>query len=105
MTLLHVFEDNPAGATAPQHVTVRAAQDVLEDRGVEVHVRGDSGDPATVVQEVAAEVDADCIALGGGRRSPAGKAVFGSVTQTVLLSANRPVLVAGESDADGDSGE
>ena len=53
------------------------------------------GAPATAVLEVAAETDADHIVLGGRKRSPARSLLFGSVTQAVLLDADRPVSVTG----------
>ena len=40
---------------------------------------------------IADEVDADMIVLGGRGRSPAGKALFGSTTQEVLLGSPCPV--------------
>lgn len=36
--------------------------------------------------------DANYLVIGGRRRSPVGKAVFGSVTQSLLLAATCPVL-------------
>ena len=38
-------------------------------------------------------VGADLLVIGARRRSPVGKALLGSVTQTVILEANLPVLV------------
>ena len=50
------------------------------------------GDPAEEISSYAEEVDARFVVLGGRRRSPTGKALFGSVTQKVMLSASVPVL-------------
>ena len=38
-------------------------------------------------------IDADLLVIGARRRSPVGKALLGSVAQTVILEANLPVLV------------
>ncbi|WP_435361763.1 universal stress protein [Haloarchaeobius sp. DFWS5] len=50
------------------------------------------GEPATKVVDYADEVDARYIVIGGRKRSPTGKALFGSVTQKVILNADRPVV-------------
>ncbi len=59
---------------------------------VETHqfVRGN--EPATDVLECAASVDADEVLIAVRHRTPAGKALFGSVAQTILLEAERPLV-------------
>ncbi|WP_267643365.1 universal stress protein [Haloarchaeobius amylolyticus] len=52
------------------------------------------GDPVTNVVEYAESVDARYIVIGGRKRTPTGKALFGSVTQKVMLNADRPVVNA-----------
>ena len=43
----------------------------------------------TILEDVE-HADTDYLGLGGRRRSPVGKAAFGSVTQSVLLEASIP---------------
>ena len=86
--LLHSFENNPEGASATQVGAVRDAREILEEAGVEVSVHESSGDPADALLALADEADADLVAVAGRRdRTPAGKALFGSTTQAVLLGA------------------
>lgn len=94
-TLLHVFTDNPGGASAAQIASVKRAREALESAGVETAIEERSGEPAAVVLDFAQDEDADLICVGGRRRSPAGKAIFGSTSQSVILQADRPVLVTG----------
>lgn len=93
-TLVHIFSDNPEGASVDQLAAVRRARETLREAGVEVELAETSGDPASELLDEAGDRDADAICLAGRKRSPAGKAVFGSVTQTVILEADRPVIVA-----------
>ena len=95
VTVIHSFTDNPSGASASQLASVRDVTDFLEERGIEVEVTESSGDPADQLLEVAQTEDADLIVVAGRKRSPTGKALFGSVTQSVILNAERPVMVAG----------
>ena len=74
--------------------SVDAAVDILEAAGLEAERRREHGDPAAAIIEVADEIDADLIVMSGRRRSPAGKVLFGSVAQGVLLGTDRPVEVA-----------
>ncbi|KAA9396613.1 universal stress protein [Haloarcula sp. CBA1130] len=73
--------------------SVNAAADHLESAGVSVSKRREHGDPAEEIVAVAEEIDAESIVLSGRKRSPAGKMLFGSVTQSVMLSADCPVMV------------
>lgn len=50
------------------------------------------GDPAEELAAYAEEVDARYLVVGGRKRSPTGKALFGSVTQQVMFEAAMPVL-------------
>lgn len=94
-TVLHVFTDNPDGASATQVGAVKRAQEAFEEAGVETTLEERSGEPANAILNLAENIDADCICVGGRRRSPAGKAIFGSVSQSVILQADRPVLITG----------
>ena len=104
--LLFVFtgdsEDIPSEyrqfKTADRIQSVRRAREHLEDAGVEVNVRDDSGDTTDDILDDAEEYDVDAIVLGGRKRSPAGKAIFGRVTQSVILNTDRPVVVTGSGD-------
>ncbi|WP_254532655.1 universal stress protein [Natrinema gelatinilyticum] len=94
--LLHDFADNPEGASVIQVDAVKRAQELLEDAGVAVELREGSGDPARSIIETANKLDADAICVAGRNRSPAGKVLFGSVTQSVVLNTDRPVLICGD---------
>ncbi|WP_440767015.1 universal stress protein [Natronorubrum sp. DTA7] len=71
-------------------VTVR---DLLDAAGVSVDLERRHGDPADEIIDYADSVDADTIVVPGRKRSPVGKAVFGSVTQDVILDSDRPVTI------------
>lgn len=73
--------------------SVDAVADRLAEAGVETTRRREHGDPAEVIVEVAAEIGADNVTMSGRRRSPTGKVLFGSTTQSVVLAAECPVTV------------
>lgn len=52
-----------------------------------------SPDLASALLQLVDDTDADLLVIGARRRSPVGKAVTGSVAQTVILNAELPVLV------------
>ncbi|MFB6353351.1 MAG: universal stress protein [Halobacteriales archaeon] len=81
--------------TATRIPAVRHTKEWLEEQGVTVEVHDESGDTAQDILDGAERFDADAIVLGTRKRSPIGKAVFGSVTQEVILGTDRPVVVTG----------
>lgn len=68
------------------------AAETIEEAGTGAEAVGLVGDPADEVLRYADEHDARFVVLAGRRRSPVGKAVFGSVAQDVLLGADQPVV-------------
>ncbi|RBI59723.1 universal stress protein [halophilic archaeon] len=76
---------------ASRQTTVRQIAEQFEETGINYEIRGAVGDHGKAIVDLANSVDADRIIVGGRRRSPAGKAVFGSVAQEVMLSAPCPV--------------
>lgn len=76
--------------------SIDIAEEIIKNTGVSVTRRREHGDPAGEIVDVADRVDADQIVMANRKRSPAGKALFGSVTQSVLLDTNRPVTVISE---------
>ncbi|CDK40011.1 Universal stress protein [Halorubrum sp. DM2] len=89
-------EGSTPDAVAERHATTRALSKALSEAGVRHSVRGAVGDLADEVIETADSLGADRVFVGGRRRSPTGKAVFGSVAQEVMLSAPCPVTFVRE---------
>ena len=50
-------------------------------------------DVAETVLDLVADTDVELLVIGARRRSPVGKLIMGSVTQTIILRAEVPVLV------------
>jgi len=96
VTVLHVYEeiDVPGGEGVAAFVDdLNEALDELREVPASVTRLERRLDEAGVAR-VAAELDPDSIILGMRERSPVGKAVFGSVSQEIILDADRPVVVA-----------
>ena len=75
--------------------TIERAAEEIEVAGIPVEIVETQGTPTDRIIEAADELDADAVLIAGRGRTPVGKAVFGSVTQGVILQGERPVIVAG----------
>lgn len=105
VTILNVFEefDGVSGdlqmssndiydeSRFPESVT--EVKQRLETAGIDLTLIRQHGNPADEIIAYAQEAECDLIIMGGRKRSPVGKAVFGSVSQNVLLNSKKPVTV------------
>ncbi|MFB6151373.1 MAG: universal stress protein [Haloarculaceae archaeon] len=80
-----------ADEVASRLSVVRDMRSALEDAGIGVSVAGAIGNPGEEIVTAAEKADAGLVFVGGRRRSPAGKAVFGSTAQEVMLDSPCPV--------------
>ncbi|MEA5388955.1 universal stress protein [Haloarculaceae archaeon H-GB2-1] len=65
---------------------------------MDVELDESSGKPAESILSEAGKRDVDLVSLSGRKRTPTGKALFGSVTQAVILGADRAVMVSNPSE-------
>jgi nucleotide-binding universal stress UspA family protein len=92
---------NPEGgydADSEEQITKQRATQIARDAAERVGDVGTFepvglvGDPAGELLEYSTTEDAEYIVVSARKRSPLGQAVFGSVTQSLLLNAQRPVV-------------
>lgn len=79
---------------AERTVSVRELSETLADASVDSTVEArltNGGSTGDRIADLAEELGADLVIVGGRGRTPAGKAVFGSTAQTVMLTADCPV--------------
>lgn len=84
------------GRAAPDELArrnrqVKDAVDRFDSAGISVKIQAGVGDAGETFVSIAEESNADLLFIQGRSRSPTGKALFGSVAQTVLLNAPCPV--------------
>lgn len=65
----------------------------LTDLGWDLYLATAADDVPDAILKVAGEVGAELLVIGARRRSPVGKFLLGSVTQTLVLDADMPILV------------
>lgn len=84
------------GETVPVDRVIEMAESIaaeaIREADVEAEAVGLMGDPAEEIVGYADERDANYVVIAGRTRSPVGKALFGSVVQSVLLAAECPVV-------------
>lgn len=100
--VIHVLDRNnlEEEATSPEEPDSRPSMDVARDTAAELATLeaneftpvGRIGSPASEIQHYTEEVDARYLVVGGRKRSPIGKAVFGSITQSLLLNVDCSVV-------------
>lgn len=76
---------------ASRMTVVREIGERLERRAIDYRVRAATAADGDGIVDIAQDVEADRIVVGGRQRSPAGKAIFGSTAQEVMLRAPCPV--------------
>ncbi|MEY7851757.1 universal stress protein [Natrarchaeobius sp. A-rgal3] len=70
------------------------AAEAIADGDVSAEPVGLIGDPSSTIVTYANDHDAEYVVLAPRKRSPTGKAVFGSVAQSVILNAECPVVTS-----------
>lgn len=81
------IEDAKAEAQANAE-EIASRVDLDDDR----EIVGLAGNPADKIIQYSEKIDADYIVMSGRKKSPTGKALFGSVLQSVLLDATCHVV-------------
>ena len=76
----------------PKRIAKSTAERIASGIAEEFTAVGLVGYPGQEILTYADKTDARYIVIGGRRRSPVGKALFGSVAQEVVLGADQPVV-------------
>lgn len=89
-------KDAESGVDDVETMATHIAEDAADSADGDAIPVGLAGEPGKRIVEYAEEVDAGFVVAAGRRQSPIGKVLFGSVTQSILLRTNRPVLTVME---------
>ena len=98
LAVLHVVESLDLDIAAANRSGVSdEVERVLREAGLDVswelHLATGEDNVADALLKLVDDVDAEVLVIGARRRSPVGKFLLGSVTQTLILQAEVPVLV------------
>jgi nucleotide-binding universal stress UspA family protein len=101
LAVLHVVESLDLDIAAANRGGISdEVERALDETGLEVpwqvHLATGEVDTAAAVLDLTREVNAEILVIGARRRSPVGKFLLGSVTQTIILDADIPVIVVKE---------
>ena len=97
----HAYDDaderDPHGRPLPPAESdgVQAVKERLAEADLTVETHETYQPVSAGIVDLATDIDADLVVIGGRQRSPTGKALFGSVTQSVVLDSPVPVVVVG----------
>jgi len=98
MSVIHIAEGVDIDMVEEQKLNLRAeiadmlGEAKLTDVEWTLHV-ATGVDVAETVLDLVADTDVELLVIGARRRSAVGKLIMGSVTQTIILRAEVPVLV------------
>ena len=97
VTVAHAYRDDDAAqsADAPpeQSPAVTKALASLREAGISAEPLEIFHPPTEGILDAADDIQPNQIVIGGRKRTPTGKALFGSTTQHVILNADQPVTV------------
>lgn len=81
------------GVEDAEDVAEAVVEATLDDYDADrVACQGEVGDVTEAILAASERLDARYVVVGGRKRTPVGKALFGSQTQSLLLHADRPVV-------------
>lgn len=98
VTIAHSFSYKGPDDDIENLESVEEVTSFFDGVGVAYTLQQSQEEPTDFVLKTAEEVDADMICVGSRRRSPTGKALFGSVSQQIILRSEWPILLAGTED-------
>lgn len=88
----HAEEGDAVSMNQVKKISRQIASESIENVDIPAEAVGLVGDPANQIIDYAENHDTRYIIIAPRKRSPVGKAIFGSVAQSVLLNTATPVI-------------